>query len=166
MNQPAEDLIKQIKERQAEFEKRLIEVERYISPIKFTQMELDSGRIFRRLDEIQENTNTTKIQMDGARSDLLKIRESQVDLRDRLKEHSEDLKAIKDKQEAHTELLGQLMNFGERIEATMATKNDIKHMATKDDISALKGDIGRIEGTQQRQEQLLQAILDRLPPKL
>ncbi len=142
MSQPAEDLIKQIKERQAEFEKRLIEVERYISPIKFTQMELDSGRIFRRLDEIQENTNTTKIQMDGARSDLLKIRESQVDLRDRLIEHSEDFKAVKEKQEAHTEILGQLMNFGERIEATMATK---------DDISDIKDS--------------LREILDRLPPK-
>jgi hypothetical protein len=50
--------------------------------------------------------------------------------------------------------------------ATMAT------MATKDDISALKGDIitietrlGRIESTQQKQELLLQAILERLPPK-
>jgi hypothetical protein len=123
MNQPTEDNIRQIKERQSEFEKRLIEVERYISPIKFTQIELDSGRLFRRLDEIQENTNTTKIQMDGARSDLLKIRESQVDLRDRLIEHGQHLKSIEDKQEAHTEILGQLLNIGE---------------ATKDDISAIK----------------------------
>ena len=65
-------------------------------------------------------------------------------LTDRLIDYSEDLKVIKDKQGAHQDLIGQLIGVGEehtksleRIEAIMATKDDIKNMATKDDISKI-----------------------------
>ena len=209
MEQPIRDEIQEIK-------RRLIEVERYISPIKFTQLEIDSGRLFRKIDEIQKNTNITKIQTEGVSGDLLQLRESQVDLRDRLIAHTEDLKAIKDKQDAHAGLLEQLIGIGEdhtktletvatkedlgklgtridHIENTMATKEDlgkletrIDHieniMATKEDLSKLETRIDHIENTmatkdgiaalrsefsafKTTQEQLLQAILDRLPPK-
>lgn len=114
MNQPAEDRFKQFEERQVEFEKRLRDVERHTTPIKITQLEIDSGGIHRRLDEIQEDTNAIRVDVAG----ISKIRESQADLRDRLIEHSEDLKAIKEKQEAHSEILGQLMNFGEEVKNT------------------------------------------------
>lgn len=73
VNQPTEDRFKQIEERQVEFEKRLINMERYISPIKFTQLEIDSGRVFRKIDEIQKNTNITKIQAEGVSGDLLQL---------------------------------------------------------------------------------------------
>lgn len=154
MNQPTEDRFREIEERQAEFEKRLIRVERQTEPIQITRLEIDSGSIHRRLDEIEENTNVTKIQMEGVRGDLLQIRESQADLRDRLIEHSEDLKAIKDKQDTHTEILGQIMNFSERIEGTMATKDDIT--SVKNDITSIKNDIGRLE-------EIMLQILNRLP---
>jgi hypothetical protein len=159
MNQPTEDNIRQIKERQVEFEKRLIDMERYISPIKFMQLEIDSGRIFRRIDEIQKNTNITKIQTEGVSGDLLQIRESQVDIRDRLVEHGQRIESIEQKQDTHTEILDQLMGFGERIEATMATKDDIKIMATKDDIGRLETRIGQIETTQAEQGNKLDQIL-------
>lgn len=163
MNQPTEDRFKQFEERQAEIEKRLIRVERQTEPIHITRLEIDSGSIFRRLDEIEENTNVTKIQMEGVSGNLLQIRESQADLRDRLIEHSEDLKIIKENQDTHTEILGQLMNFGERIEATMATKDGISALKATQDEHSERFD--RLEATQNRQEQLLQEILNRLPPK-
>lgn len=150
MNQPTEDNIRQIKERQVEFEKRLIDMERYISPIKFTQLEIDSGRVFRRIDEIQKNTNITKILVEGVSGDLLQIRESQVDIRDRLVEHGQRLESIEQKQDTHTEILGQLMGFGERIEASMATKDDIGRLETR---------IGQIETTQAEQGNKLDQIL-------
>ena len=82
-------------------------------------------------------------QTEGVSGDLLQIIESQSDLRDRLIEHSEDLKVIKEKQETHSELLSQLIGIGEEhtksfteIKATMATKDDISNL--KDDISNLE----------------------------
>jgi chromosome segregation ATPase len=177
MNQPTEDRIKQFEERQAEFEKRLRQVERHTEPIKITQLEIDSGGIFRRLDEIKEDTNTTKTQMEGVRGDLLQISESQADLKDRIIEHGQHLEAIKDKQEAHTEILGKLLylteEYGKKLETVatkediknMATKEDLKDMATKNDISALKGNISRLETRLNGHEDLLRQILDRLPPK-
>ena len=150
--QPIEQELQEIK-------RRLTRLERHTEPIQITRLEIESGSLYRRMDDVQEATNSTQTKMDSVREDVLKIRESQADLRDRLREQSDDLKVIKEKQEAHTELLGQLIGIGEshtksleshtksleRIEATMATKDDIKNMATKDDISALKGDISRIE---------------------
>ena len=144
MNQPINDELQEIK-------RRLARLERQTEPIQITRLEIESGSLYRKLDDVQEVTNAVETKIDGVRGDVFKIRESQADLRD-------SLKVIKDNQDTHTEILGQLMNFGERIEATMATKDDIKNMATKDDIE-------RIEETQERQEQLLKAILDRLPPK-
>jgi hypothetical protein len=69
--------------------------------------------------------------MQGARADILQVRESQADLRDRLIEHSEDFKVIKGKQDAHSELLGQLITIGEETKTTMATKDDLKVMEVR-----------------------------------
>jgi len=128
--QPIENELQEIK-------RRLARLERYTEPIQITRLEIESGSLYRKLDDVQEVTNSTQTKIDSVRGDVLKIRESQADLKDRLIEHSEDLKAIKEKQEAHREILGQLMNFGERIEGTMATK---------DDAASIKSDISRLEG--------------------
>ena len=104
---------------------------RYISPIKFTQLEIDSGCVFRRIDDIQKNTNITKILVEGVSGDLLQIRESQTDLRDRLIEHGEDLKAIKDKQDAHAELLGQLIGIGEKHTESTEIKGHLDRVETR-----------------------------------
>ena len=66
-----------------------------------------------KIDTVQEDTNRVTIQMEGARADVLRVGESQADLRDKLKEHSEDLKIIKEEQQTHKELLGQIINMGE-----------------------------------------------------
>jgi hypothetical protein len=90
-----------------------------------------------------------EIQMHGARADILQIRESQADLRDRLIEHGEDLKAIKDKQDAHSDVLGQLVNIGER------------HTGSFDEIKATQDVHSR---KLDEQAAMLQEILNRLPP--
>jgi len=136
MNQPTEDRFKQIEE-------RLSKIERYTEPIRITKMEIEAGSIFRQLDEVQEDTNILKIQMEGVRADISATRATQSDHTAFLAEHRRQLKEIEEKQEAHTEILGQLMNFGERIEAAMATKDDI----------------ARIEKTQAEQGQKLDLIL-------
>jgi chromosome segregation ATPase len=114
MSQPTEDRIKRIEDQQANFDKRLKEVEH------------------------QTDIGILKIEMQGVRADILQIRESQADQRDTLKEHGQHLKAIEDKQDAHTEVLGQIVNLSEghttrfdrietRLEST-ATKDDITHL--------------------------------------
>ena len=104
--QPIEQELQEIK-------RRLTRLERHTEPIQITRLEIESGSLYRRMDDVQEATNSTQTKIDSVREDVLKIRESQADLRDRLREQSDDLKVIKEKQEAHTELLGQLIGIGE-----------------------------------------------------
>jgi chromosome segregation ATPase len=152
--QPIENELQEIK-------RRLTRLERHTEPIHITRLEIESGSLYRKLDDVQESTNAVQTKIDSMKGDILNIRESQADLKERLIEHNEELKAIKERQDVHQDLIGNLIAIGEshtksleRIEATMATKDDIKNMATKDDIknmatkddiSALKGDISRIE---------------------
>ena len=147
--QPIRDELQEIK-------RRLNRLERYTEPIQITRLEIESGSLYRKLDDVQEVTNSVETKIDGIRGDVFKIRESQADLTDRLIDYSEDLKVIKDKQGVHQDLIGQLIGVGEehtksleRIEAIMATKDDIKNMATKDDISKIVN--------------LLQQIVKKLP---
>jgi len=88
MNQP-EERLKRIEDQQANFDKRLKEVEH------------------------QTDIGILKIEMQGVRADILQIRESQADQRDTLKEHGQHLKAIKDDQDAHREVSGKLVTFAE-----------------------------------------------------
>ena len=118
-----------------------------------------------KIDSVQESTNRVTIQIGGARADILQLKESQADLRDRLIKHGYDLKEIIREQESHKELIGQIINIDEshtqslaRIESTMATKDDIKTMATKDDISGLRTDINSIKSTQ---EEILKLLRER-----
>ena len=145
-----------------EIKRRLARLERHTEPIQITRLEIESGSLYRKLDDVQEATNSVQTKIDSMRGDALKIRESQADLKERLIEHSEEFKAIKKKQDVHQDIIEKLIGIGEshtkileRIEATMATKNDIKDMVVKDDISALKGDISRIE-------KVLQQILEKV----
>src|SRR5271157_3917681 len=120
MNQPTRDEIEELK-------RRVARLERQTEPIQITRLEIESGSLYRKLDDVQEITNSVETKIDGMRGDVFKIRESQADLRDQGQ-------AIKDNQDTHTEILGQLMNFGERIEATMATKDDLKAIDSKLDL--------------------------------
>jgi chromosome segregation ATPase len=148
--QPIENELQEIK-------RRLTRLERHTEPIQITRLEIESGSLYRKLDDVQESTNAVQTKIDSMKGDILNIRESQADIKERLIEHNEELKAIKERQDVHQDLIGNLIAIGEshtkileshtksleRIEATMATKDDIKNMATKDDIKnmATKDDI-------------------------
>lgn len=129
-----------MQEWQEQIEQRLTKVEQQqTEPIKtppYFQYQLSN---------VQENVTIIKVEMKEARADILQLKESQADLRDRLIEHGHDLKEIIREQEVHKELLGGIMNVGEdhtqrldRIEAAMATKDDIKRIeATQEEILKL-----------------------------
>ena len=87
----------------------------------------------KRLDAVQEDTNVLKIQMEGARADISNIKATQSDHSAFHIEHGQHLKAIENKQDAHQELIGQLITIGEETKTTMATKNDIEAMETRID---------------------------------
>jgi len=120
MNQPTREEFDQLVERVTRIEQRTEE-------IKAVRVEVASEDVINRLkaleqgqQELKEDTvvikddvGVLKIEMQGARADILQIRESQADLRDRLIEHGSHLKAIGEKQDAHTELLEQFINVGE-----------------------------------------------------
>lgn len=133
MNQPT-------REEHEELKKRVEKLEQQTEPIKITRLEIDTG--------------TVREEMKGARADIVSIKATQSDHSAFHIEHTECLKEIEDKQETHTELLGQLITIGEshterfdRIEV---------NMATKEDVAALKEDIASIKTTQELILQLLQ----------
>jgi chromosome segregation ATPase len=112
MNQPIEDRMKRLEEEQKQIKEEMRKLkEQQTEPIKITRLEIDSGSMHKRLDAVQEDTNILKIQMEGARADIRVIKANQGDLLGYLENHSQRLENIEQKQEAHTEILGQLMNF-------------------------------------------------------
>jgi len=157
MNQPTREEFEHLEEEQRQLKEEFRKLREQITePIKITRLEIDSGRMHKQLDEVQEDMNVLKIEMAGARADILRVRESQADLRDRLVEHSGDLKTIKGKQDAHTEVLGKLVSFAESHEKNMATKDDISRLETRLDTMPTKDDIEAIKATQNLVLQLLQ----------
>ena len=161
MNQPTREEFERLEEGQKRLEEEQRQLreefrqfkEQRTEEIKAVRVEVASEDVINRLktleegqEELKEDTAVLKIQMQGARADILQIRESQADLRDRLIEHSENLKVIKNKQDAHSEILDKLVDFAESHE---------KNMATKDDVA-------RIEKTQAEQGDLLRLMLDEL----
>src|SRR5437764_14733716 len=133
MNQPTEDRIKRLEEEQRQLKEKVRKLEeQQTEPIRIDRLEIDRGGTHKKLDAVQEDltvlkddVGVLKIQMEGARADMLQVRESQADLRDRLIEHGEELKVIKDKQEAHTDVLGQLVNIGEETKTTLAEHGEM-----------------------------------------
>jgi chromosome segregation ATPase len=175
MNQPTREEFEDLKEKVRKLEEQITE------PIKITRLEIDSGSMHKRLDLVQEDmtvlkedagilkedvsvlkedvsvlkedVSVLKEEMKGARADILQIRESQADLRDRLIEHGEDLKVIKEKQDAHTDILDQLISIGEdHTKSFTDIKERLNTTATKDDIAAIKAN-------QDEQGDLLKLIL-------
>ena len=142
-DQPTEERFKRIEEEQRYLREEVKQLREQITePIKVTRIEVASEDVVKRLDSVQEDTNILKIEMKGTRADVLRMSESQADLRDRLIEYGQRLESIESKQDAQTEVLGQLMNHAELT-------------ATKDDIS-------RVEATQHEQSELLKQILTKL----
>jgi len=118
MNQPTREEFEEFKQEIRQEVRQLRE--QRTEEIKAVRVEVASEDVIKRLDkleegqeEIKEDTSVTKIQMEGARADILKVRESQADLRDRLIEHGSRLSSIETKQDAHSEVLEQLVNIGE-----------------------------------------------------
>jgi len=148
MNQPTEDRFRRLEEEQRQLKEEVRKLkEQQTEPIKITRLEIDQGGMHKRLDAVQEDTNILKIEMQGARADILRVSESQADQRDRLIEHGQRLESIEQKQDTHTEILDKLVDFAESHE---------KNMATKEDVQAIRGDIGRLES-------IMMKMLDRMP---
>lgn len=181
MNQPIDDRFKKIEARQEDFDKRLSEVEsRQTEPIRIDRLEIDRGgtqdllkeankkleqiiqaqtdrnekfgtlqhgqqEILKKQDEharlllahsksasaLQTDVGSLKTGMEGVKADVKAIRESQADFRDALGGQTKRL---------------------DRIEETMATK---------DDIATFKTDIVSMKATQ---DQIL-ALLQQKPPE-
>ena len=129
-----------------EFEefKKEVRQQRHTDEIPAFNVNLASADVTNRLDTLQENANVVKVQMEGARADILQIRESQADLRDKLVEHGNRLQSIEEKQDAHTEILGKLLNFTESHDGKL---------------TALQTDVTSIKSTQ---EQILQLLREKL----
>jgi chromosome segregation ATPase len=183
MNQPTREEFEELKEEvrrlreqvtepiKVTVERRELEVERKLDnhaemlneisrkqDEQFNHLKEDLASLARRQNEYDKglilhsrNISTLQDEMKGARADILAIRESQTDFRDKLETVAtkDDILRIRESQADQRDRIKELKDT----------------MATKDDISALKSDIRTLKATQERQELLLQEILDRLPPK-
>src|SRR5690242_19247523 len=99
MNQPTEDRIKKVEQKQEETDKRVSRIEqRQTEEIKALRSEATS--VDTRLGSIQENTNIAKIQMEGARADIRVVKANQSDLRGYIEEQ---FKVVEENQDRHTE---------------------------------------------------------------
>jgi chromosome segregation ATPase len=113
MNQPTRDEFQDLK-------RRVERLEQQTEPIKITRLEIEQGDLSKRLGSVQEDVTilrldvtALKVEMRDTRADILKVRESQADLRDTLKEHGQRLKSIEQTQVTHTEVLEQIVNLSE-----------------------------------------------------
>jgi hypothetical protein len=151
MNQPIEDRIKRLEEEQRQLKEEMRKLkEQQTEPIKITRLEIDSGSMHKGLDAVQEDTAVLKIQMQGARADLLSIKATQSDHGEFLQEDRQIQSHHAEKLDQHTEVLGQLVSFAESHDALL------KATATKDDVS-------RMETRFDRLEEIMMQILNRSP---
>ncbi len=147
MNQPTREEFEEIK-------RRLVRIERQTEPMRIMRLEIDAGSIYRQLDSIQEDVGVFKTQIEGTRADISIVKSNQGDLKEYLEEQ---FKGVETKQDAHAELLGQLLDFAESHDATLKT------VATKEDLSRLEArfsaDIAALKAAQAEQGQKLDLIL-------
>lgn len=176
MDQPTRDEFQDLK-------KRVERLEQQTEPIRITRLEIEQGDISKRLGSIQEDVSilrldvtSVKVELRGTRTDVLKIRESQADQRDTLKEHGQRLESIEQKQDTHTELLEQLINVGEshtqhfdRIEATLGehSKRFDRMETTQAEhtgrLDRMETTLAQLSKNQQEQNEILKMILAKLP---
>ena len=135
INQPTEDRIKKVEQKQEDADKRVSRIEqRQTEEIRALRSEATS--VDTRLGSIQENTNIAKIQMEGARADIRVVKANQSDLRGYIEEQ---FKVVEENQDKHAEILGSLITSAETQEALLkktATKDDIASMVTKDELKS------------------------------
>jgi hypothetical protein len=144
MNQPTREEFEQLKEEVRKLREQQTE------PIKITRLEIDSGSMHKQLDSVQQDTAVLKEEMKGARADILSLKATQSDHSAFFIEHGQRLSAIETKQDAHTEVLGQIVNISE---------GDTKRF---DQIDA---SITELRSGQAKQDQKLDLILKLMQPK-
>jgi hypothetical protein len=129
MNQPIEDRFKRLEEEQRHLREEVRQLREQITePIKITRLEIDSGNIHKQLGAVQEDVGVLKIEMAGARADILSIKATQSDQGEFLKEDRQIQSHHTEKLDQHTEVLGQLVSFAESHDALL---KDMK--ATQDE---------------------------------
>src|SRR6266571_565013 len=122
MNQPTREEFEDLKE-------EVRKLRQQTEPMKINSIEFDPGGIQNRLDNLAEmmkeqdhllteiytdvghakaNIGVIKGQMERAQADILKIRESQADFKDALKEHGQRLDRIETNQGEHTKRFNRL----------------------------------------------------------
>jgi len=152
MNQPTREEFERLEEEQRQIKEEVRKLREQITePIKITRLEIDQGGMNKRLDAVQEDTAILKEEMKGARADIASLKAIQSDHSAFFIEHGQHLKEIETKQDAHTEVLGKLVNFAESHDTMLKT------VATKEDLTSLEA---RIEA---RFDRLEAEILRRLP---
>jgi chromosome segregation ATPase len=154
MNYPTREEFEDLKEEVRKLKEQQTE------PIRIARLEIDQGGIqeqliqvnkrlesviqtqtdqSERLDTLQQSCNETKIQMDGARADIVSLRASQSDFGEYLTEDRQVQAMHTDKLDRHTESLGQLIDFVQSHDAMLKDHGELlKTMATKDDLAALE----------------------------
>jgi hypothetical protein len=130
-------------------------------------------------DDLQEQGNRNAIQMQGVRADIANLQETNSDLQEWRKEDVAYREMHIDKIDRLSAVLDEVLMYADKADKTMATKEDMALLATKQDLAALesqmatKEDLTRqtrqfehtVEQLRSEQQQMLSEILKRLPPK-
>lgn len=138
MNQPTEDRIKRLEERQKQLEEEICKLkEQRTDEMKAINVNVTSQDVTNRLKTLEEDTAVLKIEMQGARADISNIKATQSDHSEYLKEDRQTQSHHSEKLDQHTEVLGQLVSFAESHNALL------KATATKEDLAALRDEQGQ-----------------------
>ncbi len=146
-------------------EKRVERLEQQqTEPIKITHIEIDTGNVRERFDRIEQKQADHSERFDTlerGQQELKQILQQNYEailegMAKTIRDETIDIKAalfdIKTTQGTYNERF-------DRIETTMATKEDLKATATKEDITIVKNDIAALKITQDEQGQKLDLIL-------
>jgi len=162
MNQPTEDRIRKIEEEQKQLKEEVRKLrEQMTEPITIPRIELDPGGIQNRLDnhadtlrEISQKQDKIATDVDELKIDAKAYTSDAAIFKNKVERVESDVSTIKDDveqvktiQSGHSKFFEEHGRRLSQIEATMATK---------DDVSSIKGDIGKLEG-------IMMQILNRLP---
>lgn len=132
MNQPTEDRIKKIEEKQEDIDRRLTEVERRTEPMPAVNVNVASQDVIDRLDALKQEMT----------QELHTVSNTWLNtLQEHYDEHKQAISDIQTVQRGHSKYFEE---HGKRL-AAMATKDELRSelstMATKEDLATMKNEI-------------------------
>jgi chromosome segregation ATPase len=154
MNYATTEQFEELKKRLDKLEQDYAELKGQTEPLRILKLEIEAADIHNQLKRIiqaqanhSEDLDTLKHTLRRVEADTILIKSDRGDLRAYLENYKQRLESIKTKQDAHSELLGQLINIGEETKNTQA-----EHTKRFD---RLETRLDRIEITQSEQSDLL-----------